>query len=79
MTNSTLIRKSRQSEFIQSQQPAFNNNLRRHLLKLFLELFELQTQAFNFTGESFDAVFKTNDFFGFGRLARLFAHRVFAV
>jgi hypothetical protein len=38
----------------------------RRLLELFLELFELQTQAFNFSGERFDAVFETDDSLCFG-------------
>ena len=52
---------------------------RRGLFKLFLELFELQAQAFHFARKRFDAVFETDYSLGFGRFARLFADRLLAL
>lgn len=49
------------------------------LFELFLEFFKLPAQAFDFGRKRFNSVFKTNDFFGFDRSARLFADRLLAV
>src|ERR1700704_5184934 len=53
--------------------------IRRYLFELFLEFFKLAAQTFNLGGQGLNPVFKTNDFFGFARSARLLADRLLTV